>query len=34
MCNLQTLVENYLEYGNTQKCLDEKTLEYYIANLH
>lgn len=33
MENLQTLIENYLEYCRTQKCLDEKTLKAYRIDL-
>ena len=33
MDNLETLVENYLEYCSTQKCLDEKTLKAYRLDL-
>ena len=33
MDNLETLVENYLEYCSTQKCLDEKTLKAYRIDL-
>lgn len=33
MCNLQTLIENYLEYCDAQKCLDEKTLKAYRIDL-
>lgn len=34
MTNLQTLIKNYLEYCNTQKCLDEKTLKAYKIDLN
>lgn len=33
MDNLETLVENYLEYCSTQKCLDQKTLKAYRIDL-
>lgn len=33
MDNLETLVENYLEYCSTQKCLDAKTLKAYRIDL-
>lgn len=33
MSNLQTLIENYLEYCSTQKRLDEKTLKAYRIDL-
>lgn len=33
MNNLQSLIKNYLEYCNTQKCLDEKTLKAYRIDL-
>ena len=33
MKNLQTLIQNYLEYCSTQKCLDEKTLKAYRIDL-
>ncbi len=33
MYNLQTHIKNYLEYCNTQKCLDEKTLKAYRIDL-
>jgi integrase/recombinase XerD len=33
MNNLQTLIENYLEYCSTQKRLDEKTLKAYRIDL-
>jgi integrase/recombinase XerD len=33
MSNLQTLIDNYLEYCGTQKCLDEKTLKAYRIDL-
>ncbi len=33
MNNLQTLMEKYLEYCSTQKCLDEKTLKAYRIDL-
>lgn len=33
MDNLQTLIENYLEYCNTQKRLDKKTLKAYKIDL-
>lgn len=34
MHNLQTLIENYLEYCGTQKRLDEKTLKAYRIDLN
>ena len=34
MNNLQTHIENYLKYGHTQKCLDEKTLKAYRIDLN
>lgn len=33
MNNLQTLIQNYLEYCSTQKCLDKKTLKAYRIDL-
>lgn len=33
MTNLQTLIQNYLEYCGTQKCLDKKTLKAYRIDL-
>lgn len=33
MHTLQTHIKNYLEYCNTQKCLDEKTLKAYRIDL-
>lgn len=33
MNNLQALIQNYLEYCNTQKCLDEKTIKAYRIDL-
>jgi integrase/recombinase XerD len=33
MSNLQPLIDNYLEYCGTQKCLDEKTLKAYRIDL-
>ncbi len=33
MYNLQTHIKNYLEYCNTQKCLDEKALKAYRIDL-
>ena len=33
MYKLQTHIKNYLEYCNTQKCLDEKTLKAYRIDL-
>lgn len=33
MHDLQTQIKNYLEYCNTQKCLDEKTLKAYRIDL-
>ena len=33
MDNLQTLIENYLEYCSTQKRLDKKTLKAYKIDL-
>ena len=33
MNNLQTLIDNYLEYCSTQKRLDEKTLKAYRIDL-
>lgn len=33
MNNLQTLIQNYLEYCGTQKCLDNKTLKAYRIDL-
>lgn len=33
MNTLQTLIENYLEYCSTQKCLDEKTIKAYRIDL-
>ena len=33
MHNLQTLIENYLEYCGAQKRLDEKTLKAYRIDL-
>lgn len=33
MDNLQTHFENYLNYCNMQKCLDEKTLKAYRIDL-
>ena len=33
MNNLQTLIENYLEYCSTQKRLDKKTLKAYKIDL-
>ena len=33
MDNLKTLIENYLEYCTTQKCLDEKTIKAYRIDL-
>lgn len=33
MDNLQAYLENYLDYCNTQKCLDEKTLKAYRIDL-
>jgi integrase/recombinase XerD len=33
MSNLQTLIDNYLEYCSTQKRLDEKTLKAYRIDL-
>ena len=33
MHDLQTHIKNYLEYCNTQKCLDEKTLKAYRIDL-
>lgn len=33
MTNLQIHIENYLEYCNTQKCLDKKTLKAYRIDL-
>lgn len=33
MKNLQTLIKNYLEYCDLQKCLDEKTLKAYRIDL-
>ena len=34
MHNLQTLIENYLEYCGAQKRLDEKTLKAYRIDLN
>ena len=33
MNNLENLIQNYLEYCNTQKCLDGKTLKAYQIDL-
>ena len=33
MIKQQTCTENYLEYCQTQKCLDEKTLKAYQIDL-
>lgn len=33
MHDLQTHIKNYLDYCNTQKCLDEKTLKAYQIDL-
>lgn len=33
MTNLQTLIQNYLEYCGTQKCLDKKILKAYRIDL-
>ena len=33
MDTLETVINNYLEYCNSQKCLDEKTLKAYRIDL-
>ena len=33
MYNIQSLIQNYLEYCHTQKCLDLKTLKAYRIDL-
>ena len=33
MYNIQSLIQNYLEYCHTQKCLDQKTLKAYRIDL-
>lgn len=34
MDNMQTLIKNYLEYCDKQKCLNEKTLKAYKIDLN